>query len=67
MKFIKKRSDCWCGDSYGLYGRLDENECNIVCNGSAGSMCGGDKANNIYELNLWTLSNKTWLWKIIYK
>lgn len=41
-------SECWCGNSYGLYGVKPTNECNMPCAGNEGEMCGGANRNSVY-------------------
>ena len=40
---------CFCGNSYGDYGKLAESECNMPCRGNIQQMCGAGMRNNIYE------------------
>lgn len=39
---------CLCGDSYGKYGA--SNNCNKLCPGDAKKTCGGELANNVYNV-----------------
>ena len=32
---------CFCGNSYGKYGKLPESRCNMVCSGNPSEKCGG--------------------------
>jgi hypothetical protein len=46
---------CFCGNSYGLYGK--SNFCTLPCGGNASETCGGDYvgskfANNVYLTSL---------------
>ena len=43
-------SQCFCGDSYGKYGRLPESSCNMGCSGNASEKCGGWWASSVYEV-----------------
>jgi hypothetical protein len=48
-------TQCFCGKSYGSYGRAPESECNLPCAGDASKMCGGcyskdSNHNSIYSL-----------------
>ncbi len=45
---VQYGSQCFCGNSYGKYGRA--NNCNMKCNGNPNEICGGFWANDIYEL-----------------
>ncbi|KAH3745392.1 di-glucose binding within endoplasmic reticulum family protein [Pelomyxa schiedti] len=39
---------CFCGDSFGEYGRVDDSECNMPCGGDQSEMCGSAWRNSIY-------------------
>ena len=39
-------SQCFCGNSYGLYGLATN--CNMACNGNSNEICGGNWANSVY-------------------
>ena len=43
-------NQCFCGDSYGRYGRLSESACNRPCAGNNRESCGGMWASSIYDL-----------------
>jgi len=40
---------CFCGNSYGKYGRATN--CNMRCNGNKSKICGGTWANSIYDVS----------------
>ena len=40
--------ECYCGNTYGGYGKADEADCNTECNGNSTQMCGGDWRNSVY-------------------
>lgn len=42
---------CFCGNSYGRYGRAAAKECNYKCSGNARQNCGGYWRNSIYKLH----------------
>src|SRR5450631_362444 len=42
---------CFCGNSYGRYGKLAENNCNVPCNGDSGRHCGGTWANSMFKIS----------------
>ena len=49
---ISSGGECWCGNSYGKYNKLDdETDCNWNCDGDASQMCGGFYANDVYLLD----------------
>jgi len=50
---IFQRSQCFCGDSYGLYGTVSETSCSHKCAGDLSQICGGSAANSIYEIVPW--------------
>jgi hypothetical protein len=35
------RKECFCGNSYGKHGQVNESECNMKCNGNQSQTCGG--------------------------
>ncbi|MGA2987658.1 MAG: SPFH domain-containing protein [Terriglobia bacterium] len=43
-------SQCFCGNSYGRYGRLPESSCNLGCSGNPSEKCGGWWASSVYEV-----------------
>ncbi len=43
---VEYGSQCFCGNSYGKYGKADN--CNMKCSGNANEICGGFWAINIY-------------------
>jgi regulator of protease activity HflC (stomatin/prohibitin superfamily) len=43
-------SQCFCGNSYGRYGRLPESTCNMGCSGNPSEKCGGWWANSVYQV-----------------
>ena len=42
-------SQCWCGDSFDLYGPFPENLCSFPCQGDAQQECGGLFALSVYS------------------
>ncbi|CAN0345576.1 unnamed protein product, partial [Laminaria digitata] len=40
---------CWCGDSFDLYGPFPENLCSFPCQGDVGQECGGRFALSVYS------------------
>jgi len=44
------RNYCFCGDSYGLYGKGNETDCNSNCGGNPSQICGGGWRNSVYEI-----------------
>ncbi|CAM9274851.1 unnamed protein product [Laminaria digitata] len=42
-------SECWCGDSFDLYGPFPENLCSFPCQGDAQQECGGLFALSVYS------------------
>ena len=52
---IQAGTHCFCGDSYGRYGKVDRcsNNCPVVKDGAQaieGNKCGGWWANSVYEV-----------------
>ena len=46
---LQNEYQCWCGDKYGRYGRSND-KCFLECPGDKIQNCGGQFANNIYEI-----------------
>jgi hypothetical protein len=45
---IQYRSECRCGQQYGKYGQVSDDECNYRC--STSEKCGGDNRNSVYSV-----------------
>lgn len=41
---------CFCGGSYGRYGKVNDSECKTPCQGNSKQMCGADWRNSVYQL-----------------
>lgn len=41
---------CFCGNSYGRYGKAPYRECNMSCSGDVRQKCGGSWRNSVYRL-----------------
>ena len=52
MRSVQFGSECWCGNSYGKHGVLEETACNTPCVGdpSLVNRCGGALANSIDKI-----------------
>ncbi len=42
-------SECFCGNSYGVFG-ADPNGCNMQCTGNSAEICGGGSRNSVYRV-----------------
>eukprot|EP00941_MAST-03F_sp_MAST-3F-sp1_P001215 g1215.t1 len=42
--------ECWCGNSYGSYGEVDEKRCDRPCKLDPTEFCGGGYHNSIYKI-----------------
>ena len=42
---------CYCDNVYGLYGALEEVDCNVPCAGNSAVMCGGSYKNTIFTVD----------------
>lgn len=51
---LQNSNQCYCGHSYGRYGRSDDSSCNLRCNGNNDENCGGNKTNMVYFFGLGT-------------
>ena len=49
---VQYGSECWCGNSYGKHGRLEDSECSTPCVGDASlvNQCGGALANSVFKV-----------------
>jgi len=47
---LQYSDECWCGMSYGLYGKLGDFECNYPCAGEPKQKCGGIAKNSVYDV-----------------
>jgi len=45
---LKNGITCRCAFKFGMYGRVNDNICNVRCPGEASEMCGGPTYNSIY-------------------
>ncbi len=48
--FLLQRDACFCGDSYGKYGKASESDCSIPCAANATQICGGEWRNSVYAI-----------------
>ncbi len=46
---VQYSSQCFCGNSYGKYGKAVN--CNMRCNGDKSKICGGTWANSVYNVS----------------
>ena len=50
-------NECYAGDNYGAYGRLNEYECNYMCykqgNLPENQTCGGKVKNSIWDISMY--------------
>jgi hypothetical protein len=51
--FLKNRSECYCGNTYGLYGTAESKgkSCNMTCSNNLNETCGGENANSVFKIN----------------
>ncbi len=47
---IINREQCFCGSSFGYYGKVDDNECNMACTYDKTAKCGSSHRNSVYIL-----------------
>lgn len=45
---LSNRTECYCGNSYGKYGKINDDECNYKCAGNSSQYCGGRAKNSIH-------------------
>ena len=53
---VQYSKQCFCGNSYGRYGRATN--CNMRCSGNKSQICGGSWANTIYKIVSQNKTNK---------
>ena len=46
---LQNGNQCFCDDTYGGYGKVDESKCTKLCTGDPSLLCGGAWANMIYR------------------
>ncbi len=46
---LQYSSQCYCGNSYGKYGKLKDQNCSSLCCGNPTKICGGSWANSVYK------------------
>jgi len=47
---VQNGTGCFCGRSYGRYGKVNDSECKEPCQGNSKQMCGGPWRNSVYQL-----------------
>ncbi len=59
--FLKNRNECYCGNTYGLYGTAESKgkSCNMTCSNNLNETCGGSGANSIYKIETCFYSQTT--------
>lgn len=48
---LQYQSECYCGNTYGRYDKVDDSRCNAKCSGNRAQICGGDLVNSVYEVD----------------
>ena len=49
---LQNGKSCFCGKSYGKYGKADQKSCSKRCAGNNLENCGGDNANQVFFFGL---------------
>uniref|UniRef100_A0A1I8J2B5 WSC domain-containing protein n=1 Tax=Macrostomum lignano TaxID=282301 RepID=A0A1I8J2B5_9PLAT len=49
---VQYSKECWCGNSYGKYGKRSKSECRMKCSGKKSTFCGSSWRNSIYTTGL---------------
>ena len=44
--------ECFCGTTYNKHGKVDETECNTICDDPSGLMCGGRSRLSVYKTGI---------------
>jgi hypothetical protein len=47
---VQKGNQCFCGKSYGKFGKAPDADCKTPCDGSSTQICGGTSRNTVYKL-----------------
>ena len=42
-------TDCYCGNAFAMYGKVENMMCNMPCAGDSTAMCGGSMLNSVYS------------------
>ena len=48
---MQYREECFCGNTYGQYGKANEADCYLECAGNSTQICGGYWRNSVYLVN----------------
>ncbi|XP_070555713.1 uncharacterized protein [Ptychodera flava] len=48
---VQYGSQCFCGDTYDIYGKVDDSECSMACTGRPNQICGGNWRFNAYKIH----------------
>lgn len=51
-KFIFLRTDCYCGFTFNYFNKVEEERCNLRCNGNEQERCGSYFFTSIYGINI---------------
>lgn len=43
-------NECWCGNSFSKHGKVDDGECNLLCDGNKEEICGGVLKNSVFYI-----------------
>lgn len=41
---------CYCGNTFGMYPRVDDSDCSNTCSDDNDEYCGGNWRNSIYKI-----------------
>ena len=47
---LQNSQTCFCGNRFGRYSRVSDEECSMPCTGLATQRCGGAFRNSVYQL-----------------
>uniref|UniRef100_A0A1I8J5B6 Protein kinase domain-containing protein n=1 Tax=Macrostomum lignano TaxID=282301 RepID=A0A1I8J5B6_9PLAT len=47
---LQYSKECFCGNSYGSYGKANESDCSLKCSGNSNKICGGYYRNSVFAL-----------------
>lgn len=53
---LQNGKECWGGQAYGHYGKLEEAQCDTICSIDQHIICGSSTFNSIYDLTLYQRS-----------
>ena len=57
---LQRAGHCLCGDLYGKYGQVGEDECNLACTGQPSQTCGSHWRNSVFSAGYESMYYGSW-------